>query len=93
MPAEVLATTLGASGRDRDRAAQTVTFHPTYVAFLRDWDVQPRACRPYRARTKGKTESSVKFVKRNAIAGRRFDSTAHLEAHRALVWGAELPVV
>jgi hypothetical protein len=45
--------------------------------------VQPRACRPYRARTKGKTESGVKYVKRNGISGRRFDSFAHLEAHLA----------
>jgi hypothetical protein len=45
--------------------------------------VQPRACRPYRARTKGKTESGVKYVKRNALAGRRFDSFSALEQHLA----------
>jgi len=67
----------------RDREAQTVTFHPAYLAFCRDWDVQPRACQPYRARTKGKTESGVKYVKRNAIAGRRFESFAALEAYLA----------
>src|SRR5207245_751529 len=38
-----------------DRGAQTVVFHPAYLAFCRDWDVVPRACGPYRARTKGKT--------------------------------------
>ena len=47
----------------RDRGTGTVVFHPTYLAFCRDWDVQPRACAPYRARTKGKTEAGVKFVK------------------------------
>jgi hypothetical protein len=67
----------------RNRETQTVTFHPAYVAFCRDWGVQPRACRPYRARTKGKTESGVKYVKRNAIAGRRFESFEHLQAHLA----------
>jgi transposase len=41
------------------------------------------ARRPYRARTKGKTESGVKYVKRNALAGRRFASFAELEAHLA----------
>ena len=35
----------------RDRATGTVCFHPAYLAFCRDWDVQPRACAPYRART------------------------------------------
>ena len=69
--------------RGRDRATGTVTFHPGYLAFCRDWDVQPRACAPYRARTKGKVESGVKFVKRNALAGRTFDSFAALEQHLA----------
>lgn len=66
-------------GRDRDTG--TVTFHPAYSAFCRDWDVLPRACGPYRARTKGKTESGVKYAKRNGLAGREFDSFAQLEQH------------
>jgi transposase len=65
----------------RDRATGTVLFHPAYLAFCRDWDVQPRACAPYRARTKGKTEAGVKYVKRNALAGLAFDSFAALEQH------------
>ena len=65
----------------RDRTTGTVTFNPAYLAFCRDWDVQPRACAPYRARTKGKTEAGVKFVKHNALADRRFDSFAALEEH------------
>ena len=31
--------------------------------------VAPRACAPYRARTKGKDERAVQYVKRNALAG------------------------
>lgn len=67
----------------RDRATGTVQFHPTYLAFCRDWDVQPRACAPYRARTKGKTEAGVKYVKRNALADQAFDSFGALEQHLA----------
>jgi transposase len=67
----------------RDRLTGTVSFHPTYLAFCRDWDVQPRACAPYRARTKGKTEAGVKFVKRNALANLPFESVAALEQHLA----------
>lgn len=83
----VVRTVLGDNARalvrGRDRASGTVTFHPGYLAFCRDWDVQPRACAPYRARTKGKVESGVKFVKRNALAGRTFASFAALEQHLA----------
>jgi transposase len=67
----------------RDRATGTVRFHPTYLAFCRDWDVQPRACAPYRARTKGKTEAGVKYVKHNALAEQPFDSFRALEQHLA----------
>jgi transposase len=67
----------------RDRTTGTVTFNPAYLAFCRDWDVQPRACAPYRARTKGKTEAGVKFVKHNALADQAFASFAALEQHLA----------
>jgi transposase len=67
----------------RDRATGTVIFHPAYLAFCRDWDVQPRACAPYRARTKGKTEAGVKYVKRNGLAELDFASFAALETHLA----------
>lgn len=67
----------------RDRETGTVLFHPGYLAFCRDWDVQPRACAPYRARTKGKTEAGVKFVKRNGLAALTFPSFAALEMHLA----------
>jgi hypothetical protein len=43
----------------------------------------PRACAPYRARTKGKDERGVGYVKRNAIAGHRFASLEELQAHLA----------
>ena len=81
----VTTTVLGDNARalvlGRDRATGTVQFHPAYLAFCRDWDVQPRACAPYRARTKGKIESGVKFVKRNALAGRTFASFSALDQH------------
>ncbi len=56
-----------------------VIFNQRFRAFCRYWDVLPRACAPYRARTKGKDERGVGYVKRNAIAGHRF---ASLEALR-----------
>lgn len=67
----------------RDRATGSVLFHPAYLAFCRDWDVQPRACAPYRARTKGKTEAGVKYTKRNGLADQDFESFAALAAHLA----------
>lgn len=78
---EVLGDNAKALVTSHNRAAGTVVFHPAYADFCREWDVQPRACGPYRARTKGKTESGVKYVKRNALAGRNFASFDALVAH------------
>jgi transposase len=60
-----------------------VEFNATFAAFCKHWDVTPRACQPYRARTKGKDERAVQYVKRNAVAGRRFASWSHFESHLA----------
>ncbi|MDX9724213.1 MAG: IS21 family transposase [Myxococcota bacterium] len=83
VPLELLGDNAKALVTEHNRVAQTVTFHPGYLAFCKDWDVVPRACGPYRARTKGKTESGVKYVKRNGLAGREFENFAALEAHLA----------
>jgi transposase len=66
-------------GQDRETGSARV--HPAFAEFCKDWGVAVSACRPYRARTKGKTESGVGYVKRNAIAGLSFVSFAALEAH------------
>ena len=67
-----------------DAQTREVRFNDRFHAFCRYWDVLPKACAPYRARTKGKDERGVGYVKRNAVAGHAFDSWAALEAH--LVW-------
>jgi hypothetical protein len=88
VPLTVLGDNARALVQDRDWATGTVCFHPAYLAFCRDWDTQPRACAPYRARTKGKIESGVKYAKRNGLAGRTFASFAALEQHLS-AWMAE----
>ena len=49
-------------------------WHPLFEDFARYYGFTPLACQTYRARTKGKVENGVKYVKRNALAGRRFGS-------------------
>ena len=68
---------------DRDPDRKVARIHPAFDAFCTDWGVAAQACQPYRARTKGKTERGVGYAKHNALAGRRFESFAALEAHLA----------
>jgi transposase len=49
-----------------------IVWNPTFKAFADHWGFEPRVCRPYRAQTKGKVESGVKYVKRNFLPGREF---------------------
>jgi hypothetical protein len=78
---EVLIDNAKALVKSHDLARHQVEFSGPFLAFARYWGFQPRACAPYRARTKGKDESGVGYVKKNAIAGRYFDSWGQLEAH------------
>jgi transposase len=59
------------------RRENHVVWHPLFEDFARYYGFTPHACQPYRARTKGKVESGVKYVKRNALAGRRFARGRH----------------
>jgi Integrase core domain len=81
VPGEVLLDNAKALILHHDPASREVVLHPRLHAFARHWGFRIRACAPYRARTKGKDERGVGYVKRNAIAGRRFASWSAMEAH------------
>jgi transposase len=55
-----------------------VVWNPTFQAFAKYWGFDARLCRPYRAQTKGKVESGVKYLKRNFLVGREFVDDGHL---------------
>ena len=80
-PRELLIDNARALVSEHHVQTREITFNDRFHAFCRYWGVVPRACAPYRARTKGKDERGVGYVKRNAIAGHRFDSLEALHAH------------
>ncbi len=67
-------------GRDAESGRHRVVWHPMYVDFAAFYGFTPWAHWPYRPQTKGKVESGVKYVQRNALAGKRFRSWEHLNA-------------
>ena len=46
-----------------------IVWNAIFLDFARYWGFTPRLCRPYRAQTKGKVESGVKYLRRNFICG------------------------
>ena len=83
VPQELLLDNARALVTEHNVQTREVKFNDRFHAFCRYWGVTPRACAPYRARTKGKDERGVGYVKRNAIAGHGFDSLEALHAHVA----------
>jgi transposase len=81
VPAEVLLANARALVERHDVTTREVVFNAKLRAFAKHWGFRPRACAPYRARTKGKDERGVGYEKKNAIAGRQFASWAAFEAH------------
>ena len=61
----------------------------TFAAFAAHWSFTPRLCKPYRAQTKGKVESGVKYVKRNFVPGRTFQDLDDFNA-QLTAWQAEI---
>ncbi len=89
VPEEVLLDNARALILHHDAATREVVLNPKLHAFARHWGFRVQACAPYRARTKGKDERGVGYVKGNAVAGRTFESFAALEAHLA-EWTREI---
>src|SRR5919106_1395443 len=56
-----------------------------FLRFAHHWSFTPRACRPYRAQTKGKVERPVRYLRGNFVYGRTFLHDADLD-HQRLSW-------
>lgn len=56
-----------------------------FLRFAHHWGFRARACRAYRAQTKGKVERPIRYVRENFVYGRDFISDAHL-AEAAGCW-------
>jgi hypothetical protein len=55
-----------------------------FLRFAHHWGFTPRACRPYRAQTKGNVERPVRYVRGNFVYGRTFLHDADLDHQRQL---------
>jgi len=68
VPQEILYDRMKTVWLETDERGEIV-WHPVFLDFARYWGFTPRLCRPYRAQTKGKVESGVKYVRRNFLCG------------------------
>ena len=69
-------------GRDEDGA---LVENPEFMRYAYHWNFRIRACRPYRAKTKGKVERPIRYLRESFFYGRTFTSDEDLNA-QALHW-------
>ena len=86
VPHELLFDQLRAVIQDDERpSGGKVLENPEFLRFAAHWGFTIRACRPYRAKTKGKVERPVHYLRHNFVYGREFLGDADLNA-QALDW-------
>jgi transposase len=67
---------------DRRADGEKLLENPEFLRFAAHWGFRVRACKPYRAQTKGKVERPVAYVRDNFVYGREFLGDGDLDAQR-----------
>ena len=71
-----------------------VSYNVSLVALLNHYGALPRACRPYRAKTKGKVERPYRYIRQDFFLGRTFrdldDLNEQFEAWRVEIANARV---
>ena len=70
VPGEVLYDRMRTAVSGEDETG--VIYNPALVACARHYGFQPRACRPYRAKSKGKVERPFRYVREDFFLARSF---------------------
>ncbi|MCB1164374.1 IS21 family transposase [bacterium] len=77
-----------------EAADGTLIYNASLVPLLTHYGALPRACRPYRAKTKGKVERPYRYVRQDFFLARRFrnldDLNAQFEAWRTGIANARV---
>jgi hypothetical protein len=76
LPAEILYDNPKTIVLARDAAGTHIDWNPRFWDFARYYGLRVRLCRLYRARTKGKIEAAIKYVKHSFLLGQTFPSLA-----------------
>jgi len=81
VPAELLFDQMRAVVlRDLRLEGTGLTTNSEFRRFAAHWGFHVRACRPYRAKTKGKVERPIRYLRQSFFYGRTFVSDADLNA-------------
>ena len=77
VPAQILYDRMKTVVLDEPKPGEII-YHPTLLALAAHYGFQPRACRPYRAKTKGKVERPFRYVRQDFFLAGQFDDLEDL---------------
>ena len=69
---------------DQRLAGGGLALNAEFLRFATHWGFRPRSCRPYRARTKGKVERPIRYVRRHGTTGERPQERFERDERRTL---------
>lgn len=79
VPEEILYDRMKTAVIGEDEAG-VITYNASLVALLSHYGAAPRACQPYRARTKGKVERPFRYIRQDFFLARSFRNMDDLNA-------------
>lgn len=81
MPKEILYDNAKVVAIEHTRTV--LTFNASLLDFAGRFGFRPRLCRPYRAKTKGKVERAIRYIKDRCLTGRTFTDVADMNVQIA----------
>ncbi len=80
VPEHVLYGRMRAVFSREDPVSGHIVYNPTLLGFARHYGYLPKACRPYRAKSKGKVERPFRYIRQDFFLGRSFRNLDDLNA-------------
>jgi transposase len=84
VPEQILYDRMRAVFSREDPASGHIVYNPTLVAFARHYGYLPKACQPYRAKTKGKVERPFRYIREDFFLGRSFRNVDDLNSANSI---------
>lgn len=80
VPKEILYDRMKTAVIGEDEEERHIIYNAKLVALAKHYGFAPRACKPYRAQTKGKVERPFRYIRQDFFLGRRFRNLGDLNA-------------
>lgn len=80
VPREILYDRMKTAVLGEDEEERHIVYNAKLVALARHYGFTPRACKPYRAQTKGKVERPFRYIRQDFFLARHFRNLGDLNA-------------